>query len=407
MQYFAPKKKKNTLEKLPRFSNTLSLLESLKPNHSIYCLRPQILTSAAKKFIKLFPGKVMYAVKCNPHPLVLDSLYQGGIKRFDVASAAEVAQISDAYPNAQLYFMHPVKSRVAIREAYWDYGVRHFAVDHHNELTKILEETGGKNLTLVVRVKTPPSKGSLYHLAKKFGAEITDTVKLMQQAERAGCQVGITFHVGSQCIEPQAYGKALDRVGEVIKMAEIEPVSIDVGGGFPVNYPGQNVPPLEDYMTEIKQGLERFNLSPQVEIFAEPGRVLVAAGCSLLTRVELRKEEEIFINDGVYGALSELLDSENSLLTKVLRLGGSVANELKEFFVFGVTCDSTDMLPSPLCLPVDIREGDWLEIDRVGAYSNALSTQFNGFRSDAFAILEDAPPTFIEQNKRVLLSASY
>lgn len=405
MQCLDPAENKDANAQLPRFRNALSLVESLKPNHSIYCLRPQILASTAKRFIQLFPGEVMYAVKCNPHPLVLDSLTKGGIKRFDVASATEVAQVSSTYPDAQIYFMHPVKSRTAIRTAYWDYGVRHFAVDHYNELTKILEETGGKNLTIAVRVKTPLSEGSLYHLAKKFGAEPQLAAQLMQQADRAGCRVGITFHVGSQCIEPQAYSKALDMVGEVIKMAEIEPVSIDVGGGFPVDYPGQDVPPLEDYMTEIERGLKSINLSRGVKIFAEPGRALVAAGCSLLTQVQLRKEEQVFINDGVYGALSELLDSKNTLLTKVLRLDGAVCEKVEEFSVCGVTCDSTDMLPSPLCLPMDLREGDWLEIDRVGAYSNALSTKFNGFRSDVFAILDDAPPSEVER-QQVLIATS-
>ncbi|MDJ0747434.1 MAG: type III PLP-dependent enzyme [Xenococcaceae cyanobacterium MO_167.B27] len=394
------------LKQFPRFSDALSLVETLKPDYSIYCLRPQILADTAKRFIELFPGKVMYAVKCNPHPLVLDALCQGGINRFDVASASEVAQIGDTYPNAQIYFMHPVKSRPAIRMAYWEYGVRHFAVDHYNELQKILEETGGKDLTIVVRIKTPPSEGSLYHLAKKFGAETVAAANLMQQAAKVGCKVGITFHVGSQCIEPQAYSKALDMVGEVMEISGIQPVCIDVGGGFPVAYPGIDIPPLEDYMTEIERGLERVNPTPEVEIFAEPGRALVAAGCSLLTHVQLRKQEQLFINDGVYGALSELLDSKNSLLTKVVRLDGSVSKEVKEFSVCGVTCDSTDMLPSPLCLPVDVKEGDWLEIDHVGAYSNALSTKFNGFCSDAFAILDNAPPSLVEQSQQVLVAAT-
>ncbi len=406
MQCLEKAQNESVVKQFPRFSDAWSLVKTLKPDYSIYCLRPQILADTAKRFIDLFPGKVMYAVKCNPHPLVLDALCKGGINRFDVASASEVAQIGDTYPNAQIYFMHPVKSRLAIRTAYWDYGVRHFAVDHYNELKKILEETGGKDLTIVVRIKTPPSEGSLYHLAKKFGAETLAAANLIQQVAKIGCKVGITFHVGSQCIEPQAYSQALDMVGEVIEMAGIAPVCIDVGGGFPVAYPGKDIPPLEDYMAEIERGLERINPSPEVEIFAEPGRALVAAGCSLLTHVQLRKEEQLFINDGVYGAMSELLDSKNTLLTKVVRLDGSISKEVKEFSVCGVTCDSTDMLPSPLCLPVDVKEGDWLEIDCVGAYSNALSTNFNGFRSDAFAILDNAPPSLVEQSEQVLVGAS-
>lgn len=389
-----------------QFSNVLSLVKKLKPNYSIYCLRPQILRNTAVKFTKLFPGKVMYAVKCNPHPLVLNALSQGGISRFDVASAAEVAQIGNTFPDADIYFMHPVKSRQAIRMAYNDYGVRHFAIDHYNELQKVIEETGGKNLTVMVRVKTPPSEGSLYHLAKKFGAEPAMAAKLMQQAKEAGVQVGITFHVGSQCIEPQAYSRALEMIGQVIEMAGIKPVCLDVGGGFPVAYPGRDIPPLTEYMAAIESGIADLALGSDVEIFAEPGRALVAAGCSLLTHVQLRKEEQLFINDGVYGALSELLDSKTALLTKVVRLDGAVTTQVQEFSVCGVTCDSTDMLPSPLCLPVDVKEGDWLEIDCVGAYSNALSTNFNGFRSDAFAILDDQPPSVVAAQRQVLVSVN-
>jgi ornithine decarboxylase len=397
---------KKSLENLPRFSNALSLVETLKPNYSVYCLRPKVITDTAKRFIDLFPGQVMYAVQCNPHPLIIDGLYQGGIKRFNAASISEIAQISNAYLNAQIYFMHPVKSRPAIKSAYCDFGVNHFAVNHYNELEKILEETGGKNLTIFVQIKIPPSEGSLYHLGKKFGAEPLAAARLMQQAAEAGCRVGVTFDVGSQCIEPQAYGKALDLVAEVLKMAEVEPVCVNVGGGFPVAYPSRDLPPLENYITEIEQGLQRLNLSPDVEILAEPSRALVASGCSLLTHVQLRNEEQLFIKDGIYGTSSELLDSKDTLLTKVIRLHGSVSDELKEFSACGVTCDSNYMLSFPLRLPVDVKEGDWLEIDCIGAYANALSIKLNSFYIDAFAILDDVPLSLVNQTKKVLVGAT-
>ncbi|MGL5077123.1 MAG: type III PLP-dependent enzyme [Waterburya sp.] len=387
------------MKNLPHFPNALSLVETLKPNYSFYCLRPQILTDTAKRFIDLFPGQLMYAVNCNSHPLVIDGLYQGGIKRFNATSIFEIAQISNAYLNSQIYFMHPIKSRTAIKSAYWDCGVSRFAVDHYNELEKILEETGGKNLTIFVKIKIQSLEGSSYNIAKKFGAEPITAAKLMQQAAQAGCRVGVSFDIGSQYIEPQAYGKAFDLVGGVIKMAGVEPVCINIGDGFPVAYPGRDIPPLEDYIEEIEQGLQRLNLSPDVEILAEPSRALVASGCSLLTQVQLRNEEQLFVKDGVYGASSELFDSQNTLSTRTIRLNGSVSNELKEFSVAGMTGDSNYILSFPLRLPVDIKEGDWLEIDCVGAYANALSTRFNNFYADAFAILDDAPLSLVNQTQ--------
>lgn len=381
-------------QQFPEFSDVRSLVASLQPNYSVYCVRPRVLEEAVKRFIALFPGTVTYAVKCNPHPLIIDVLYRAGIREFDVASESEVAQIHNTYRDAKTHFMHPVKSRAAIKSAYWNYGVRHFAIDHHNELEKILEETGGDGVAIVVRIKTPPSEGSLYHLAKKFGAEPEDAACLLREAVKFGCKAGITFHVGSQCIEPKAYGTALDTVGEVIERAAIDPVCIDVGGGFPVAYPGKDVPPLEEYMLEIENGLNRIKVKPQVQILAEPGRALVASGCSLLTQVQLRKTDQLYINDGVYGGLSELLDSNNRLLAQVIRLDGSVCEELQEFYLGGPTCDSFDMLPSPLSLPTDVREGDWIEFDQVGAYSSALANRFNGFSSETFSIVYDDPQSY-------------
>ncbi len=377
------------MEKIfPHFTDVSSVVTDFKPDYPVYCFRSKIIETTTQKFINLFPGTVLYAVKCNPHPLVLNSLLKAGITGFDVASEAEIAQVFNAYPDAKIYFMHPVKSRAAIKSAYQNYGVRHFAVDHHDELDKILQETGSNDLVIMVRVKTPPSEGSLYHLAAKFGAEPSEAAELMQKADRYGCQTGITFHVGSQCIKPEAYSVALDIIGEVIKQAGIEPVSIDLGGGFPVSYPHLQIPSLEDYILEIKKGLQKINPKPEVQILAEPGRALVASSCSLLTQVQLRKGDRLYINDGLFGALSELIDSKYQLSAKVIRPDGTVSKQLQDFSICGVTCDSFDILPSPLKLPVDICEGDWVEIDQVGAYSNAVSTRFNGFTSDTFVSVD-------------------
>jgi ornithine decarboxylase len=375
-----------------QFTDVTAVAKALQPSYPVYCVRPEVLAGSAKRFISQFPGTVLYAVKCNPHPLVLNALYQGGLRHFDTASLAEIAQISDAYSDAQTYFMHPVKARAVIKSAFKVYGVRHFVVDHIDELNKVIEEVGAQGNTIIVRVNTPPADDALYHLAAKFGAGPEEAAELMKASAERGASVGLAFHVGSQCRSPEAYGVALDILGGVIGKAGIEPACIDVGGGFPAAYGDRPVPALDTYMAAIRDGLKRLKLSPTVEVFSEPGRALVAHGCSLLTQVQLRKEDRLYINDGIYGSLSEMSQVAIRLPARLIRLNGAVSEKLGEFVLNGPTCDSLDVLPGTFALPEDVREGDWIEIDQVGAYSNALATRFNGFHPETFVQVFDAPP---------------
>ena len=375
-----------------QFNDVAAVARALRPSYPVYCVRPDVLTTAAKRFINQFPGTVLYAVKCNPHPLVLNALFKGGVRHFDTASLTEIAQISDSFDDAHTYFMHPVKARAVIKSAYKVYGVRHFIVDHMDELTKIIDEIGAQGITIIVRVNTPPANDALYHLAAKFGATPDEAVALMRAAQKQGCGVGLAFHVGSQCRSPEAYGTALQIVGEVIARAGIEPACIDVGGGFPAAYGDRPVPSLDAYMDAIRRGLKQLKLSPTVEIFSEPGRALVADGCSLLTQVQLRKDNRLYINDGIYGSLSEMSQVAVRLPARLIRLDAPVSEDTGEFVLNGPTCDSLDVLPGTFTLPADVREGDWIEIDQVGAYSNALATRFNGFYPETFVQVFDAPP---------------
>jgi len=375
-----------------KFSDVVAVAKALQPSYPVYCLRPEVLAASAKRFINQFPGTVLYAVKCNPHPLVLKALYQGGVRHFDTASLAEIAQISDSFDDAHTYFMHPVKARAVINAAHKVYGVRHFVVDHLHELDKVTEEVGAQGNTIIVRVNTPPADDALYHLAAKFGAGPEEAAELMSAAKQRGCGVGLAFHVGSQCRSPEAYGTALEIIGGVIETSGVEPVCIDVGGGFPAAYGDRPVPAMDSYMAAIRDGLKRLKLSPTVEIFSEPGRALVAHGCSLLTQVQLRKDNRLYINDGIYGSLSEMSQVAIRLPARLIRLDGGVSEKLGEFVLNGPTCDSLDVLPGTFALPEDVREGDWIEIDQVGAYSNALATRFNGFYPETFVQVFDTPP---------------
>ena len=375
-----------------KFSDVTAVAQALRPSYPVYCLRPDVLAATAKRFISQFPGTVLYAVKCNPHPLVLGALYKGGIRHFDTASLPEIAQISDSFDDAHTYFMHPVKARAVIKSAFKVYGVRHFVIDHKDELEKVTQEVGAQGNTIVVRVNTPPADDTLYHLAAKFGAAPDDAVELLKAASARGCSVGLAFHVGSQCRTPSAYSAALQLLGDIIARAGVEPVCIDVGGGFPAAYGDRPVPELSDYMDAIRRGLKDLKLRPTVEAFSEPGRALVAHGCSLLTQVQLRKGDRLYINDGIYGSLSEMAVVAIRLPARLIRLDGPVSERQMEFTLNGPTCDSLDVLPGTFALPDDVREGDWIEIDQVGAYSNALATRFNGFYPETFVQVFDAPP---------------
>ncbi len=374
------------------FPDARSVVAALQPSYPVYCLRPEILVRNARRFISQFPGTVLYAVKCNPHDLVLEALYRGGVRHFDTASLPEIAQICESFEEAKAYFMHPVKARAVIKSAYAVYGIRHFVVDHENELEKVLDETGGEGVVIVVRLTTPPDEGTLYHLAAKFGAPPDAAAGLLREAARRGCRTGLAFHVGSQCGNPKAYRAALNLVGEVIEAAGQEPACVDVGGGFPAEYRNMPTPPLEDYMEQIRAGLKDIRLKPAVEVFAEPGRALVAPGCSLLTQIQLRKGDQLYINDGIYGSLSEQKQVGIEQPARLIRLDGPPGGETRAFTLNGPTCDSLDVLPKSFALPEDAREGDWIEIDQVGAYSNALSTRFNGFYPETFVEVHDLPP---------------
>ena len=378
-----------------QFTDVTAVARALQPSYPVYCLRPDVLAASARRFISQFPGTVLYAVKCNPHPLVLSALYKGGIRHFDTASLAEIAQVSDAFEDAHTYFMHPVKARAVIKTAHRVYGLRHFVVDHRDELKKVIEEVGSQGNTIVVRVNTPPADDALYHLAAKFGAAPDDAAELMREASAQGCAAGLAFHVGSQCRSPDAYFAALELLGEVIRKSGVQPACIDVGGGFPAAYGDRPVPALDAYMEAVRRGLKQLKLSPTVEVFAEPGRALVAQGCSLLTQVQLRKDDRLYINDGIYGSLSEMNTVAIRLPARLIRLSGPVSETMGEFALNGPTCDSLDVLPGTFTLPDDVREGDWIEIDQVGAYSNALATRFNGFHPETFVQVFDAPPALV------------
>ncbi|WP_203076265.1 type III PLP-dependent enzyme [Falsiroseomonas ponticola] len=363
------------------------IVAALRPEEPLHCLRPAQVAATAGAFLAAFPGTTMYAVKCNPEPGMLRALWAGGVRHFDCASAAEVRLVRSMFPDAAIHFMHPVKARSAIREAYAQHGVRDFVVDSAAELAKVLAETGhASDLGLIVRLALPKG-AAVMDLSGKFGAEPAVAVELLRAARPAAARLGVSFHVGSQCLEPEAYARAITLAASVIRESGVAVEVLDVGGGFPVAYPDILPPPLSAFMAAIRDAFQAAAL-PGVQLWAEPGRALVAGGASVVLQVQARRGGELFVNDGVYGALSDAGVPGFRFPVRLLR---DSAAETVPFAFQGPTCDSADRMAGPFLLPADVREGDWIEVGQLGAYGGCLRTAFNGFDRAGMVDVIDPP----------------
>lgn len=386
---------------LTRYNSVQEVIETLQPDLPVYALHPHAFRRAAQAFVAGFPGETMYAVKANHALPVLDQVHAAGINRFDVASIAEVRLVSERFPKAEKNFMAPVRIRGTTGEAFRLYGVRHFALDSREQLQSILDETGAAHdpaiagaLTLYVRLQVP-ADGSLLELSSKFGVSVSGAAELLKAIAAAGARPALTFHVGSQCLFPSSYRTALARCGEALQQAGVKLAAIDLGGGFPAYYLNITVPPLDEYFSVIRNSLAALDLGPGCTVLCEPGRALVAEGLSLVTQVSLRREQTLYINDGIYGSLNEYA-LKNWPARYPVRVFTTAPNgRIREkkarpaaFKVYGPTCDSLDVLLYLIDLPETIASGDWIEFQKLGAYSCALRTAFNGFYPDTFVAVE-------------------
>jgi len=371
------------------------MVKTLRPSEPLHCIRPAVISGAAQAFSAAFNGDVLYAVKCNPEPAVLRALWEGGIRHFDCASISEVTLVRRLFPGAAIHFMHPVKSRPAIREAWELHGVRDFVLDSFGELEKIGQEINASDTSrsgLFIRIALPET-GAVINLSKKFGADFETAVALLQAARPLAGRLGIAFHAGSQCLDPLAWRDAIALAGEVIRASGVRVDVMDVGGGFPAAYPDMDPPPLGAFMAEIDAAYDRLEM-PWLKLWAEPGRALVAGGGSVVVQVQLRRDGMLYINDGVYGALADAGALNFRFPTRLLRAGHSAGAPDAAFGFFGPSCDSLDVMEGPFILPNDVGEGDWIEIGQLGAYGTCLRTAFNGF--DRAALVEVADRAMLE-----------
>jgi ornithine decarboxylase len=376
---------------LHTYHEPLDLVRERSPERPVALVRPDVVALAANWFQANFQGDVLYAVKANPSPWVVKTLWETGLRTFDVASIPEIELVAENAPGARMAFMHPVKSRASIARAYHEFGVRTFALDTQDELDKILQATdGARDLNLIVRLAVA-TEGAAYTLSGKFGVSTDQAPALLLAARRATEELmGVSFHVGSQCMRPTAYQAAMAQASRALVRAGVFADVVDVGGGFPSVYPGMVPPALADYMDSIHRGFEDMKVHETTELWCEPGRALVAEASSVLARVELKKGDALYLNDGSYGSLFDATHAKWPFPVKLVR-EGEAASEIKPFRFYGPTCDSIDHMPGPFWLPEDVREGDYIEIGMLGAYGVAMSTRFNGFGDTDTAIVEDAP----------------
>ena len=376
---------------MQKFKSVEDLVNRLRPVEPVYCIRKNTINLASKYFQKKFPGKILYALKTNPNLTVLKTIVDSGINNFDVASINEIQTIKKISPSANCSYMHTIKSRESIEEAYFKYNIKTFSLDTKDELIKILESTKkAKDLELFVRVAVSNEHAEI-DLSKKFGATSIEASGLLRLTKQYAKKVGLSFHVGSQCMHPISYSKGIVEIGNIIKKTKIIPDIINVGGGFPTVYPDLIPQSLESYFEEIKKGLENLKLEKLPQIICEPGRAIVAESGSTIVRVNLRKKQKLYINDGTYGTLFDAGVPNIVYPSKIITNGRIISKKLTSFDFYGPTCDSMDYMKGPFLLPNNIKENDYIELGQLGAYGLTFRTHFNGLYSDNIFEVEDEP----------------
>ena len=376
---------------MEKFKSVVELVKQLKPTEPVYCIRRKSIKISSKYFKDKFPGKILYAVKTNPNPIVLKTIIESGINHFDIASIKEIEAIKKIDPKANCSYMHTVKSRENINEAYFKYGIKAFSLDTKDELIKIIESTNhAKDLELFVRVAVSNEHAEI-DLSKKFGAISSEACGLLRLTKQYAKKIGLSFHVGSQCMHPISYAKGIAEIGNIIKKTRIMPDVINIGGGFPTIYPDLIPQSLDCYFEEIKKALTSLKLKKLPEIICEPGRAIVAESGSTIVRINLRKKQKLYINDGTYGTLFDAGVPNIVYPSRLITNGRIVSKKLTSFDFYGPTCDSMDYMKGPFILPNNIKENDYIELGQLGAYGLTFRTDFNGLYSNNIFEVEDNP----------------
>jgi ornithine decarboxylase len=338
-------------------------------------LSPATVQSAYARLLAAMPGvDCYYAVKANPHPLVLRALAEAGAG-FEIASPAELRAVLElGTPAGRIISSNPMKTIPFIREAYAE-GMERFAVDSRSELEKIAQHAPGSRV--YVRVAVDNSR-SAWPLAKKYGVSAAGAVQLLREARALGLRpYGLTFHVGSQCLSKDSWANALglchaiwcELAGEGITLE-----MLNLGGGFPVRHL-QPVPSVEEIGQETMRVLQRLFPVDRMQLMMEPGRVLVGGAGTLVTSVigtaKRGKERWLYLDAGVFNALMEAIEGFR------YQLHTERPGPRRRYVLAGPTCDSVDIVARDVPLP-DLAVGDRVYFLNAGAYTLSYASSFNG-----------------------------
>jgi ornithine decarboxylase len=358
------------------------MLLATDPQLPVYCVYPHVYQKSTRHFLDGFPGRVLYAVKANNHPLVLEQLYAAGVRHFDCASLPEIELVSRVCPESTIYFMNPVRLNGHAQRAQREFAVRHFVVDHHSGLAPLVNEIDPRGAIIFARMAVS-HESAQEDLSAKFGAKPANVPALLTAIQASGAEPALAFNVGTGVTDPEGYAYAIGIAKELMAKLPFKLRLLDIGGGFPKSYPGYDVPALDDYFARTRLAAEGLPLADGGELLSEPGRALSAPGLSAVTRVLLRKTDRLYLNDGMYGAFWELrFRGHLEYPCQAFRNGVAMTGDTKNFRLFGPTCDSQDEMPARVALPVDIDVGDHIEFGSIGAYSLSGRTDFNGFYSN-------------------------
>jgi ornithine decarboxylase len=327
-----------------------------------------LLMAQVRKFKALLPRvKPFYACKANSHDFILKTFAETGIG-FDVASIREIDQVSKirVNPNRMIY-ANTVKRPDALKFAS-SRNVRLMTFDSEYELDKIARYA--PRARVLVRIKVP-NVGSIVELSLKFGAEPADAMPLLIKAHRLGLKpAGVSFHVGSQCLNIENYLDALEVSSIIFKDAQLKslPLEIlDIGGGFPIRHLDGDKDFFADMAPRISKEINRL-FDSNIQVIAEPGRSLVGPACYLIRG----NKHWYYLDDGVYGSLSGIVYDHCKYQYRVFRRGFTQITTLA-----GPTCDGFDTISVSEELP-ELEFGDIVYVENIGAYSWATATYFNG-----------------------------
>ncbi len=372
------------------YADALEVAKTLAPDAPLHLLRPKMIYMRTHPFLDNFPGTTAYAVRANPEPKVLGEVFSAGIDWYACDTLAEIETVARLLPDARLLFMHPIKAEQAVEQAYRKHRIRDFVIDHPDELRKIRAHAG-TDCTLIVRVTAPA--GALQSEGYRYGCEIDKAVFLAREVVEAGFKLGLSFQLGSQVLSPALYDESFLILREVMYKARFMLDLLCIGGGFPSIYEGLWPPPLEEYFKVVGRGLARLHLPRTCRVFCTPGRALVADSVAVLVRVEQRRGQMLYINDGVLGSLSQINLPWCQAPVRLIRPQGRPPRSVIHKYMFsGPACHGEDIMPGPFYLPEDARAGDYIEIGQCGAYAGSLTSAFHSLPWPEMVTVGDDPP---------------